>query len=376
MRKKLMLDVQELVVEYPLKKGNVRAVDHVSLQLYTGDALGLVGESGCGKSTLGFSLIGLLKGGVIRDGKVIFKEKDLTKMDEKELRLLRGNEISMIFQASQNVLNPLLSVTKHFEDTLIAHNLDKKKIDGKGVSVFFRSLLPKKNPFQSFFNRFKKKMETISPTEAISDEAWNKVLELIRRMEIAENRLNDLPYQFSGGMQQRIVIALSLILQPRLLIADEPTTALDVLVQARILDLLRELKEELDLTMIFISHDLGVVAELTNRMAIMYAGQIVELGGTRSIFKSPKHPYTEALIEAIPEVKDKSKKQQKSIPGIPPDLRKAIMGCRFAERCKYTKEICKIKKPGLIILDTTSADGNDNQVRCFKYDKQHSKQFK
>lgn len=372
MSKKLMLDVQELVVEYPLKKGNIRAVDHVSLQLFSGDALGLVGESGCGKSTLGFSLIGLLKGGVIRDGKVIFEEQDLTKMEEKDLRLLRGNEISMIFQASQNVLNPLQSVSKHFQDTLIAHQLEKSS--RKNGSVLSRVFKPK--IFQSILKRMKKKNSRISPTEEISDDSWTKVLELIRRMEITDNRLDDLPFQFSGGMQQRIVIALSLMLQPSLLIADEPTTALDVLVQARILELLKELKEEFDLTMIFISHDLGVVAEITNRVAIMYAGQIVEMGDTRSIFSNPKHPYTEALIDAIPEVKDKSKKQQKSIPGTPPDLRISIEGCRFAERCTLTKEICRIEKPELIVLDTPSLDGNDYQVRCFIYDKQHSKQFK
>lgn len=351
-----LLEVQNLVIEYPVKGGQIRAVDNVSLTLENGDALGLVGESGCGKSTLGFSILNQLKGGQVKSGQVLFQQQNLILLSENEIRGLRGNEISMIFQASQNVLNPLQTVQKHFEDTLLAHSSeeveeiseDKQKNKSNPILQYFV------DTFSSLFNGKKKK---------ISDEEWKDVLTLLSQLEIAENRLKDYPFQFSGGMQQRIVIALALLLKPKLLIADEPTTALDVLVQARILDLLKELKKQFQLTMIFISHDLGVVAEVTNKMAIMYAGQIVEFGDTRSIFTNPKHPYTEALLEAIPEVKDEDRKIQKSIPGSPPNLKNKIIGCRFAPRCKYVMDTCKSISPELLILDN-----NENyKVRCFKY---------
>ncbi|MFX0174292.1 MAG: ABC transporter ATP-binding protein, partial [Candidatus Hodarchaeota archaeon] len=284
-----LLRVQDLTVEYPTSEGNIRAVDHVSLTLQNGEVLGLVGESGCGKSTFGFALLRLLKGGRIRSGKIIFDGVDLIKLPERKIKKLRGAEISMIFQASQNALNPLQKVSKHFKDTLKVH---KRGQD-------------------------------------ITDE----VIELLRRLEISESRIDDYPFQFSGGMQQRIVIALTLILNPKLIITDEPTTALDVLVQARLLQLLKELIEEFNLTVIYITHDLGVVAEITNRVAIMYAGQIVEVGDTSTIFTNAAHPYTKALIAAIPNVKDETKKKLAFIPGHPPDLKNPPKGCRFAERC-------------------------------------------
>ncbi|MFX0115525.1 MAG: ABC transporter ATP-binding protein, partial [Candidatus Hodarchaeota archaeon] len=260
-----LLVIENLVIEYPTSEGALRAVDHVSFKLYPGEVLGLVGESGCGKSTLGFAILGLLRGGFIRSGKILFESKDLAQMSEQQIRKLRGSDIAMIFQASQNALNPLQKVSKHFVDTLKAHGQWNEK-------------------------------------------ARNDVKELLNRLEISESRLEDYPFQFSGGMQQRIVIGLSLLMHPKLILADEPTTALDVLVQARILQLLKELKTEFNLTAIYITHDLGVVAEITHRVAIMYAGQIVEIGDTFTIFEQPAHPYTQGLISAIPNVKDKAKR--------------------------------------------------------------------
>lgn len=323
---KLVLDVKNLVIEYPMKGGNLRAVDNVSFTLKSGEAMGLVGESGCGKSTIGLSLMRLLKGGNIISGSINFNEKDISTISNHELTKIRGEKISMIFQASQNALNPLQKVSGHFIDTYKAHDLWSK-------------------------------------------DKWVEINKILERIEIDENRIKEYPHQFSGGMQQRIVIALSVLLHPTLLIADEPTTALDVLVQAKILKLLRVLKAEYDLTMIFISHDLGVVAEITQRLAIMYAGQLVEIGDTREIFDNPQHPYTEALLKAIPDVQDKTKKKQISIPGAPPDLRYEIKGCRFASRCSYRKDICETELPQFLNIKNGKIGGDDpnHKVRCLKY---------
>lgn len=326
-----LLEVHNLVVDYPTSKGNVRAVDHVSLSLQNGEVLGLVGESGCGKSTLGFALLRLLKGGLIRSGKILFNGQDLGKLPEKEIKKIRGSELSMIFQASQNALNPLLKVSNNFVDTLKMHN-------------------------------------------RWNDESWNDVLQLLNRLEISESRLDDYPFLFSGGMQQRIVIALALLLHPKLIIADEPTTALDVLVQARILQLFKELIEEFNLTVILITHDLGIVAEITQRVAIMYAGQLLEVGDTFTIFERPAHPYTRALISAIPNVKDETKKKLEHIPGHPPDLRSPLEGCRFADRCSFAINVCKSENPQFIKLD--SKNKIEHIVKCFKYDEKYITRFK
>jgi peptide/nickel transport system ATP-binding protein len=325
-----LLEIKKLSVEYPVKDGNVRAVDNVSLTLHKGEVLGLVGESGCGKSTLGFTTLRLLKGGIVRSGEIIFNGANLVTKPEEVMQQLRGPELSMIFQASQNALNPLQKVSNHFVDTLKTHN-------------------------------------------RWDDTAWNMVLELLNRLEIPESRLNDYPFQFSGGMQQRIVIALTLILNPKLIIADEPTTALDVLVQARLLEILKEIIKEFDLTVIYITHDLGVVAEITNRVAIMYAGQILEIGDTHTIFQNASHPYTQALIEAIPNVKDEERKKMSFIPGHPPDLRKPPVACCFVDRCPYAIDICQSEKPQSIELE--AKNGIQHKVKCFIYDDRYSDSF-
>ncbi len=325
-----LLEINNLIVEYPIKEGNVRAVDEVSLSLNRGEVMGLVGESGCGKSTLGFTILKLLKGGTVRAGEINFTGTNLVSMTEEEIQKLRGPEISMIFQASQNALNPLQKVSNHFIDTLKTHN-------------------------------------------RWDDNAWQSVLALLNRLEIPESRLKDYPFQFSGGMQQRIVIALTLILNPKLIIADEPTTALDVLVQARLLEILKEIIKEYNLTVIYITHDLGVVAEITNRVAIMYAGQILEIGDTQTIFGNASHPYTKALIDAIPNVKDEEKKKMSFIPGHPPDLRNPPIACCFVDRCPYNKDICHSEKP--LLLDLEFKNGTQHSVKCFIYDDRYQHLF-
>ena len=325
-----ILDIQSLVVEYPTKEGNIRAVDNVSLRIHPGEVLGLVGESGCGKSTLGFAILRLLKGGVIKQGAIKFNGKNLASISEEEMRSVRGSEISMIFQASQNALNPLQRVRGHFIDTLKYNDLDPEK-------DFYR------------------------------------VEEILERLDIPLHRIQDYPFQFSGGMQQRIVIALALLLRPKVIIADEPTTALDVLVQARILQLLRELKEEFDLTMILISHDLGVVAETASRIAIMYAGQIVEIGDAKTVFEKAAHPYTQGLLRAIPNIKEKVKRKMEAIPGTPPDLRNPPQGCRFASRCPVAIEECKTVAPALLKIGTHH--GQDHLVRCLQYEDEYEAKF-
>ncbi|MFW9856460.1 MAG: ABC transporter ATP-binding protein [Candidatus Thorarchaeota archaeon] len=324
-----LLEIQNLVVEYPTLDGNVRAVDNVSLTIDKGEVLGLVGESGCGKSTLGYSILGLLQGGVIRSGRILYNKKDLVQLSEEEMEKLRGSDISMVFQASQNALNPLQKVSDHFIDTLKVHEL-------------------------------------------WTEEKWEEVKSLLHRLEIPPTRLKDNPFQFSGGMQQRIVIALTLILNPKMIIADEPTTALDVLVQARLLQLLKDIIREYKLTVIYITHDLGVVAEITNRVAIMYAGQIVEVGDTFTIFESPAHPYTQALIKAIPNVKEKEKKQLSFIPGHPPDLRNPPKGCSFADRCTFVKDVCRKESPELIMIGSKS----QHIAKCLMFHESYESHFR
>jgi peptide/nickel transport system ATP-binding protein len=324
-----LLEIKNLTVDYPTTEGNIRAVDNVSLNLYSGEVLGLVGESGCGKSTLGFSLLRLLRGGVIRSGNIFYEGNDLVSLSDAEIRKLRGSDISMVFQASQNALNPLQKISAHFIDTLKVHH--------------------RWNP-----------------------EKWEDVLNLLHRLEISETRLDDYAFQFSGGMQQRIVIALTLMLNPKLIIADEPTTALDVLVQARLLQLLKDIIKEYELTVIYITHNLGVVAEITQRVAIMYAGRIVEVGDTFTIFKNAAHPYTKALIAAIPNVKDETKRKMSFIPGHPPDLKNPPKGCCFADRCSFAIDICKNTLPKYISLPSK----NGHTVKCLMYDENYSSKFK
>jgi len=313
-----ILDVQNLFVEYPTDRGAVKAVNDVSLKLREGETVGLVGESGCGKSTLGVSLLrNLPPPGKIVSGRIVYDDTDITAASNIDLQKIRGREISMVFQDPSATLNPLMRVRDHFIE---------------------------------FFNQHE---PTLSRGDVVS-----KSKDLLVQLGIPPERFDDYPHQLSGGMKQRVCIGLAIALNPRILIADEPTTALDVLVEAQILQLLKRLKDELNLTLILITHNMGVVAETADRIAIMYAGKVVEVGDTVSIFQKPLHPYAEALLQSVPNPK-KRDQAVKSIPGSPPDLAQPPSGCLYHPRCPYAFDKCRTQRPPLISLD------NERKVACY-----------
>ncbi len=318
---KPILEVKNLSIDYPISIGTVEAVRDVSFTLAKGESLGFVGESGCGKSTLGLSLLRLLRPpGKIVGGQMLYHGKDLLELKEEEMRKLRGNNIAMVFQNPLTSLDPLYSIEDQFFETLKEHE-------------------PK-----------------ITREEAA--ERAGKVLE---DLSIDKDRLYEYPHQLSGGMRQRIMIGLGLILNPDLLIADEPTTSLDVIVEAGFIDLLARLKKEYNISLILISHNLGLVAEIADRIAVMYGGKIMEIGKAEDIFARPMHPYTEGLIGCVPNIKMDQEKLA-SMPGSPPDLVSPPKGCRFSPRCPKVMDICRQKTPELKDHD------NGRQVACWLYD--------
>ena len=293
-----LLEVQDLRTYFRSRRGDVHAVDGVSFSVDRGRTLGIVGESGCGKSVTALSIMGLLtENASIVTGEVRFDGRDLVHLPERELQDIRGSQIAMIFQDPMTSLNPTLTVGTQLTETMRRH---------LGYS---------------------------------KDEALKRSVELLEEVHIpnARNRLEDYPHRYSGGMRQRVMIAMALSCNPKLLIADEPTTALDVTVQAGILDLLEELRVEHDMSMIIITHDMGVVAESADEVAVMYAGQIVEHASAEELFDYPEHPYTEALLGALPQVEDEGVREGRltAIPGRPPDLVDLPDQCRFAPRCPY-----------------------------------------
>ncbi|HKI80417.1 MAG TPA: ABC transporter ATP-binding protein, partial [Pseudodesulfovibrio sp.] len=300
--------------------GRVRAVRDVSLVINKGERLGIVGESGAGKSVLGFSLINLIsKPGRITGGQILFDGRDLTKLNDDQMRHIRGNDISMIFQDPMMTLNPVLTIGTQMKETILAH----MKISAKEA-------------------------------EAICLDKLRKVY-----IPSPEKRLKQYPHEFSGGMRQRIVIAISLLTSPKLIIADEPTTALDVTIQAEIMDLLLELCEKENMGLILITHDLAVVSEVTQRIAVLYAGKVVELGAADQLITNPQHPYTKGLIQALPQMAG-GERRLNQIPGMMPSLLNMPKGCPFEPRCTICSERCKTEIPKLHEL----ACGT--QVACFK----------
>lgn len=302
-----LLEVSDLHVAFPSKRETVRAVDGVSFQVFQGETFGLVGESGCGKSQTLRSILGLLKQpGRITGGEIRYKGADIAKMSQRELQKIRGKEISMIFQEPMTSLNPVYRIERQLGEVFRLHepNLTKAQVFEKSVEILKKVGVPK-----------------------------------------PEERLKVYPHQLSGGLRQRVMIAISLASNPQMLIADEPTTALDVTIQAQILNLIKRLNRELDMTTILITHDLGVVATLCDKVVVMYGGLIMEDGTVEEIFYHPKHPYTMGLIDSIPRVTGGEKQRLKPIPGTPPNLIHPPKGCPFSTRCPYCMNVCMEEMP-------------------------------
>jgi peptide/nickel transport system ATP-binding protein len=304
-----LLKVEGLRTYFQTLRGYVKAVDGVSFQVEKGEAMGLAGESGCGKTTTALSVLKILPfNGRIFEGKILFNKIDLTKLTENEMRdQIRWKGISLIFQGAMNALNPVQKVGDQIVEAITLH---EPMVERK--------------------------------------EAMDRAMKLLELVGINPTRVDNYPHEFSGGMRQRAMIAMALACNPEMVIADEPGTALDVIVAAQVLKLLKELKEKLNLAMILITHDLSIIAEVCEKTAIMYAGKVVEYGDVVSIFKEPLHPYTQGLIEAFPNIKDAQRIKMRSIPGSPPDLLHPPTGCRFHPRCQYAMDICKKEEPELV----------------------------
>lgn len=303
-----ILEVNNLRVSYHTYAGEVQSVRGVSFYLNEGETLAVVGESGCGKTVTSKSIMRLIQtppGEIKAGSEIIFNGKDILKMDDKELKSLRGGEISMIFQDPMTSLNPTAKVGKQIAESLIIHRGMNKK------------------------------------------EAFDQAVKMLQVVNIpnADKRANQYPYEFSGGMRQRAMIAIALACNPKILIADEPTTALDVTIQAQIMELMKELQNKFGTAIILITHDLGVVASVAKRIQVMYSGIIIERGNTEDIFYNPQHPYTWALLQSVPKLNESNKEELYSLQGTPPDLLNPPIGCPFAARCEYCMPICKEQMP-------------------------------
>jgi peptide/nickel transport system ATP-binding protein len=296
-----VISARDVRVWYGTTRGAIRAVDGVSFDIAPGETLGLVGESGCGKSTLGRGLIGLLPDGAKRDGEVLFRGQDIFSLSPKAAYRLRGRELGMIFQEPLTRLNPLMRISQHFEETIKQHE--------RGLS---------------------------------KDEIRGRALEVLRLMGIPPTRYGSYPHEFSGGMRQRLMIALALVLRPAFVVADEPTTALDVLVEAQIVGILNDLRRNFQTSLLLITHNVGIVAEACDRVAVMYAGRIVEQGKVADVFKNPQHPYTRELLRSTISL---STTGLHFIEGAPPDLVDPPDGCRFHPRCPDAMNVCATKNP-------------------------------
>ncbi len=318
---KTILEVKDLRTYFYTRDGVVRSVDGVSFSVSEGETLAIVGESGCGKSVTSLSLLRLIPSppGKIVSGSVLYHGKDLLKLSEDEMRDIRGDKISMIFQEPMTSLNPVITVGRQIGEVLELHRHCSK------------------------------------------DEAHERILELLKLVNIPEpeRRMNEYPHQLSGGMRQRIMIAMALACDPEILIADEPTTALDVTIQAQILNLMRELRDRTRAAIILITHDLGVVAEMAQRVVVMYAGRKVEEASVYDLFAKPMHPYTLGLLNSMPRLDDMSSTRLVEIPGMVPSMRTEIVGCAFAPRCSEASERCRLESP--ILKDY----GNEHWTACW-----------
>lgn len=315
-----VLEVDSLAVDYRTNRGTIHAVEDVSFSLEKGETLGLAGESGSGKSTLGLSIIRLIPyPGVIAKGRIKIVGTDILKLSENEMRSIRGRKVAYIFQDPMTSLNPVERIGAHFMELIRTHEPNTKK-----------------------------------------EEALGRAKEILKNLGILTERIDDYPHQFSGGMRQRIMIGLAIGLNPDLVIADEPTTALDVIVQAKILDLLESLQKIYGMALILISHDLSIILERCDKIIVMYAGQMVEHASSTELHERPKHPYTQGLLQSIPNV-ELSDQRLSAIPGSPPNMLDLPKGCRFWPRCSYAMKACSVKEPSMICV------GRNHFVRCFLY---------
>ncbi|WP_234122275.1 ABC transporter ATP-binding protein [Clostridium hydrogenum] len=320
----VLLEVNNLKTNFYNKGSKIEAVRGISFKLNDGEIVGIVGESGSGKSVAMKSILGIIpKNAKIENGEVLFKGRDILKLSNKEKQKIKGKDMAMIFQDPMTALNPLIKVGKHLEEVILRYNKISKK------------------------------------------EARKKAIDMLNLVGIPmpEKRLNQYPHEFSGGMRQRVLIAMALCCEPKLLIADEPTTALDVTIQSQILKLLKELKEKKNMSIVLITHDLGVVASLCKRIVVMYAGMIMEEGLAEDIFYRPLHPYTKALLNSIPKVDEDEKKRLEPIKGTAPSLLNPPKGCPFAERCPFAVDNCFKEVPQYKSISETQ------KARCFLLEK-------
>ena len=315
-----LLEVKDLKTYFYTDEGVVKSVDGVSFSVDKGETLGVVGESGCGKSITSMSIMQLIgKPGKIVNGEIDFKGENLLNKDKEEMRKIRGKEIAMIFQEPMTSLNPVYTVGQQIMEAVLIHE------------------------------------------DMTKEQARERAIQMLDLVKIpdAEKRLNSYPHEFSGGMRQRVIIAMALSCNPEFLICDEPTTALDVTIQAQILNLINELKEKTGTAVMMITHDLGVISEVADNVMVMYAGQVVEYTDVDTVFEKPLHPYTQGLISCIPKLGGQEEKLS-TIKGMVPSFNDMPEGCLFCPRCEYAKDICRKERPELVDLD-------GHQVRCFKY---------
>ena len=321
-----VLEIRDLNSYFFTEKGVAPAVDGLDLDIPKGKIIGLVGESGCGKSMTAKSIMGLLKyPGRVAGGSIRFEDQDLTRLSDKELRKICGNDISMIFQEPMTSLNPVLKVGRQVRETLLVHNPTMSKAEAK-----------------------------------------QRVVEMFQRVGIpeAEKRYDCYPHELSGGLRQRVMIAMAMVCKPKLLIADEPTTALDVTIEAQILRLMKELRDETDMSVLIITHNMGVVAEICDYVYVMYAGKIMEQAETFELFDHTMHPYTKGLLDSIPRIGQNAERLH-TIPGVVPNLLHLSQGCPFSNRCEYATDQCRTEKAQLHPV------APDHQVRCFRCEEEH-----
>ena len=319
-----ILEIKNLHTYFYTDSGVIKSVDGVDIELREGTTLGIVGESGSGKSVTALSVMGLLMGttGKVAEGEILFEGRDLTKLDDEERRKMRGEKISMIFQEPMTSLNPVMKIGDQITECILMHNSISRQ------------------------------------------EAWDKAVEMLKLTGVprVERMMKEYPFQLSGGQRQRVMIAMALVCKPKILIADEPTTALDVTIQAQILDLMENLKQKTGTSILFITHDLGVVAEVCDDVVVMYSGRVVEKGDVRSIFASPSHPYTKGLLASIPKLGECAEELE-SIPGNVPNQTYMPQGCKFAPRCSCAFDKCREEEPGFYDV------GEGHMSRCWLCEK-------